>query len=312
MAANESSESSSTPVMLLEADENALDLAPFEELIFALEEVRSASRVVGEVLLQGNQLILNRSLAQLELIGEVEVIRDEGHLSSELIRGWLSGAGVLKSLEAVGDVQVVQGDRVGRGDWLEYDWVEQTVLLRGRASVADSGVILHGEQFSGRVGDMGPLVCEPNAWLEVDSLGEAQGGVDVRARQAILNRSDDSVRFEGSVRVRGVYGALNCEKLMLQMKEVSKLDWLRAESGVVFQYGDVMAKAGDMYYNLEQDTLTLMELPRVMQGRSVVCADEIQIWPKERRVICEPHAKAVLFPDQAAWQAMREELSSHE
>jgi lipopolysaccharide export system protein LptA len=67
-----------------------------------------------------------------------------------------------------------------------------------------------------------------------------------------------------------------------------------------------------MYYKLSQDTLTLRGLPRVMQGRSVVRADEIQVWPKARRVLCEPHAKAVLFPDQATWQAMREELSSHE
>ena len=312
MATNGIDLSSSAPVMPFEPVEDALDLAPFEELIFALEEVRGAKRGSGEILLRGDQLMLNRSLEQLELIGDVEVIRDEGQLSSELIRGWLSESGVLRLLEAVGDVRVVQGVRVGRGDWLQYDWMEQTVLLRGRASVADSGVILHGEQFSGRAGDAGRLVCEPNAWLEWDPLDEAQGGADVRARQAILNRSDGSVRFEGSVRVRGVYGALNCEKLMLQLKEVSELDWLRAESGVVFQYGDVMAKAEDMYYKLSQDTLTLRGLPRVMQGRSVVRADEIQVWPKARRVLCESHAKAVLFPDQATWQAMREELSSHE
>ena len=304
--------SSSAPVSLLEPVEETLDLAPFTELILALEEVREAKRVSGEVLLQGDQLVLNQSLEQMELIGSVVVIRDEGQLSSKLLRGWLSESGALRLLEAVENVRVVQGDRLGRGDWFQYDWMEQTVLLRGRASITDTGVTLHGEQFSGRSGNAERLVCEPNAWLELDSLDHAQGGTDIRARQAILDQSGELVRFEGSVRVRGVYGALNCEELTIQRKEGSELDWLQAESRVVFQYGDVMAQAESMIYNLNQDKLVLMGLPRVMQGSSVVRADRIQVWPKARRVLCEPHAKAVLFQDQATWQTMREELSANE
>ena len=301
--------SSSASVSVPEPVEETLDVKLFSELILALEDVRKAKRVSGEVLLRADQLVLNQSFKQMELIGGVEVIRDEGKLSSELLRGWLSESGALRLLEAVENVCVVQEDRIGRGDWLQYDWMEQTVMLRGRASVSDAGVKLHGEQFSGRIGNAGRLICEPNAWLELDSLDHLQGAADIRARQAILDQSGGLIRFEGSVRVRGVYGALNCEELTIQRKEGLELDWLEAKSGVLFQYGDVMAKAECMVYNLNQDKLDLKGLPRVMQGRSVVRADSIQVWPKARRVICEPHAKAVLFPDQATWQAIQEELS---
>ena len=304
--------SSSAYVAVPEPVEETLDLAPFSELILALEDVRKAKRVSGEVLLQGDQLMLNQSLEQMELIGGVEVIRDEGKLSSELLRGWLSESGTLRLLEAVENVCVVQADRIGRGDWLQYDWMEQTVLLRGRASISDAGVTLHGEQFSGRIGNAGRLICEPNAWLELNTLDHPHGGADIRARQAILDQSGGLVRFEGSVRVRGVYGALNCEELTIQRKEGLELDWLQAKSRVRYQYGDVMARAEDMVYNLKQNRVVLTGLPRVMQGRSVVRADRIQVWPKARCVLCEPHAKAVLFPDQATWQAMREELSGIE
>ena len=300
--------SSSASVSAPEPVEETLDLAPFSELILALEDVRKAKRVSGEVLLRGDQLVLNQSLQQMELIGGVEVSRDEGKLSSELLRGWLSESGAFRLLEAVENVCVVQEDRIGRGDWLQYDWMEQTVLLRGRASVSVAGMKLHGEQFSGRIDNVGQLICEPNAWLELDSLDHLQGAADIRARQAILDQSGGLVRFEGSVRVRGVYGALNCEELTIQRKEGLKLNWLKAKSRIRFQYGDVLANAENMVYNLNQDKIDLTGLPRVMQGRSVVRADRIQVWPQARRVICEPHAKAVLFPDQATWQAMREEL----
>ena len=301
--------SSSASDSVPEPVEETLDLAPFSELILALEDVRKSKRISGEVLLRGDQLVLNQPLEQLELIGGVEVIRDEWKMSSELLRGWLSDSGALRLLEAVENVRFTQADRVGRGDWLQYDWVEQTVLLRGRASVSDSGVTLHGEQFSGRIGNEGRLICEPNAWLELDMLNHQQGGADIRARQAILAQSGVMVRFEGSVRVRGVYGALNCEELTIQRNEESELDWLRAKSKVIFQYGDVMAKAENLVYKLKQDKVVLTGFPRVMQGRSVVKADSIQVWPKARRVLCEPHAKAVLFPDETTWHAMREELS---
>ena len=168
--------SSSASVSAPEPVEETLDLAPFSELIVALEDVRKAKRVSGEILLRGDQLVLNQSLQQMELIGGVEVSRDEGKLSSELLRGWLSESGALRLLEAAENVCVVQEDRIGRGDWLQYDWMEQTVMLRGRASVSDAGVTLHGEQFSGRIGNAGRLICEPNAWLELDSLDHLQGG----------------------------------------------------------------------------------------------------------------------------------------
>ena len=74
------------------------------------------------------------------------MIRDEGKLSSELLRGWLSESGV----EAFGSskkCRVVQEDCIGRGDWLQYGLAEQTVMLRGRASVSDAGATLHGEQL---------------------------------------------------------------------------------------------------------------------------------------------------------------------
>ena len=194
--------------------------------------------------------------------------------------GWLSESGALRLLEAAENVCVVQEDRIGRGDWLQYDWMEQTVMLRGRASVSDAGVTLHGEQFSGRIDNAGRLICEPNAWLELDSLDHLQGAADIRARQAILDQSGGLIRFEGSVRVRGVYGALNCEELTIQRKEGLELNWLQAKSRILFQYGDVIAKAENMVYNLNQDKIDLTGLPRVMQGRSVVRADRIQVWPK--------------------------------
>lgn len=136
--------------------------------------------------------------------------------------------------------------------------------------------------------------------------------MDIRAREVILDRRAKRVDFRERIRLRDERGAMNCEALTLQLKESWELDWLRAESSVVLQYGDVMAEADIMEYADNSGRALLLGDPKLLQGRSVVRADRIQFWPVEQRVVCEPNARAVIFPDVEAWKQMRAELSADE
>ena len=57
--------------------------------------------------------------------------------------------------------------------------------------------------------------------------------------------------LDHKVRLRGDYGALNCNKLTLKLGNTSSLNWILAEEKVTFKYRDIIAKSSNMRYNLK-------------------------------------------------------------
>ncbi len=290
----------------------ALDMEPFAELAEQLATMRGAERGTNEVLLVGERLLFERDRQVLLVSGDVRLVTDEGWLRGDEMQAVMDAKGALQQVIAVGAVRGVQGERELAGDRLEYDWRAGGADLRGRAVIQEVGRRLSGEQVLVEGGTSGRLVCRPNAWLELEGLGDGGGRMDIRAREVVVDRMAKRVDFRERVRLRDEQGAMNCEALTLQLKETWELDWLRAESRVVLQYGDVMAEADTVEYVENTGRALLLGDPKLLQGRSVVRADRIQFWPVEQRVVCEPNARAVIFPDVEAWKQMRAELSADE
>lgn len=291
---------------------SALDMEPFAALAETLATLRGAERGTNEVLLVGERLLFEQDEQVLRVFDQVQLVTDEGWLRGDEMRAELDAEGALQRVVASGSVRGAQGGRSLEGDRLVYDWLAGVADLRGRAVIEEGGRRLAGEQVWVEGGVSGRLVCRPNAWLEIEQVGDRGGRMDIRAREVVIDRAARRVDFRERVRLRDERGAMNCEVLRLQLKEGWELDWLQAESGVVLQYGDVMAKASQLEYVEELGRAVLQGDPRLLQGRSVVRADRIQFWPVEQRVVGEPNARAVIFPDVEAWKQMRAELSADE
>ena len=297
---------------LIKPDKALLDMDPFDELIKLMKDLKSESQIASNLLVRAKSLRFNNQFQNMVLDGKVELIQNDIFISSEEISAKFNNEGDAVALEAEGDVSLKYHDRTINCEMLSYSPINQKIKTQGSSSIEVKGNLIKAEQITGFISPNGYLIFEPNVWLDICQINAQSFGIDIRSEKAIFRNSNQQICFDHEVRLRGEYGALNCNKLTLKLEDTSSLNWILAEENVTFKYGDIIAKSSNMRYDIKNKYLFLNGSPRVLQNTCVLRADSIQIWPYDQRVICEPSAKAIIFPDTVEWSNIQESLNSDE
>ncbi|NCC51528.1 MAG: lipopolysaccharide transport periplasmic protein LptA [Spartobacteria bacterium] len=103
--------------------------------------------------------------------------------------------------------------------------------------------------------------------------------------------------FEGNVVVTDPEMKLTAERMNVTFNKKSEVQAIDAVGDVRIQQEDKVANAGEASYNVKTGQITLKDNPRVRRGKDLLQGDVITFWRDENKMICEPRARLVIFPD---------------
>jgi lipopolysaccharide export system protein LptA len=281
----------------------AEDYAP---LVRRLEEMASVQRAAGETMITGETLVFDYKRRFVRMDQEVRVEDDRGVLETETLMGRFSPENSVELIEARRGVRVTSGGRAARADRATYAFNTGEILLDGAAQLEEGSSRLSGGQIRFRVRGSRRMVCEPDAMLEIadtselhpEGLGEEGGTTVIRSDRLVYDEEVSIAEFDGHVRVRHPQAALNSGKVRLYLKENNEIDWIEALSGVIIQSDDRKALADRASYYVDENKFVLDGTPKVMQGQNILTGDRITFWQEPPRMVCEPNARVLLYPDE--------------
>lgn len=277
----------------------------FERYAVRLQQARTATRRSGQSMLTGNTLVFDYDERFVRMNGEVVVSDDHGVLTADNLLGSFSVSNEVEHIEATGGVELVSEDRHAQSERVAYNTSSGLIQMDGHASITQGGNRLEGERIRFWIKGDRKMICEPNALLVVQGSSEVDiegmDGVDldteVRANKVVYDESIQQAELTGNVRLRDARAAMNCDKVLIFLKDDNKLDWIEASSEVIIQSEDRRALADRATYDADEGKFTLEGSPKVMQGRNVMTGDRIMFWHETRQMVCEPNARVLLFLD---------------
>ncbi len=279
------------------------DYAP---LIQRLEEMESVVRAAGETMITGESLVLDYERRFVRMDQNVKVVDDRGELEAETLMGRFSEDNEVEMIEARKGVRITSEGRTATAESAVYGFQSGAIQLDGNAQLFEGGNRLSGEQIRFWIKGSRRMVCEPNARLEISSTsglkmeGLAKGGVntEIRSDRLVYDEDQALAEFDGNVRMRDPRASLNSEKVRLHLKENSEIDWIEALSEVIIQSDDRKALADRAIYYADEGRFELEGDPKVMQGQNIMTGDRITFWQETQRMVCEPNARVLLYPDE--------------
>jgi lipopolysaccharide transport protein LptA len=120
----------------------------------------------------------------------------------------------------------------------------------------------------------------------------------LRADRAVYQSETQDIVLKGNVRVSNEQATMDCGQLHVYLKGTNEIDWIEARFDVIIQSGERKAIAGKASYYVEKEKIVLEENPKMMQGKNIMTGDRITFWTKNRRMVCEPNARLLLYPDE--------------
>ena len=262
----------------------------------------------GEVELTGGHLVLNRDRRMIQMDQDVVVTDARGELRTDRLTGYFSASNEVETIEARGHVRLDSDGRTAAAENADYNYRTGFVQLEGMASASDGANRLSGERIQLWIMGDRKMVCEPNAVLRITgatsgmSFGEEAGGApvdtEIRSDRLVYDGEKAMAVFDGNVRVRDPRAAMNCGKVRLYLKEGNEIDWIEAQSEVIIQFEDRKALADRASYHADEGKFVLDGDPKVKQGRNIMTGDRIIFWQDTRRMVCEPNARVLLYPDE--------------
>ncbi|MEN7973309.1 MAG: LptA/OstA family protein [Verrucomicrobiota bacterium] len=279
------------------------DYSPF---IRRLAEMESVVRATGETMITGEALVLDYERRFVRMDHGVKVVDDRGELEAESLTGRFSEANEVEMIEARKGVKVYSEGRTATAESAIYGFQNGSIQLDGNAQLSMDGNRLSGEQIKFWIKGSRRMVCEPNALLEISSasglrpegLSQDDEGAEIRSDRLVYDEEQLVVEFDGNVRLRDPRAALNCEKARLYLKESNEIDWIEALFEVIIQTDDRKALANRASYYASEGRFVLEGDPKVKDGRNIMSGDRIIFWQKTRRMVCEPNARVLLYPDE--------------
>jgi len=119
----------------------------------------------------------------------------------------------------------------------------------------------------------------------------------LRADRAVYQSETQDIVLKGNVRVSDEQATMDCGQLHVYLKGTNEIDWIEARFDVIIQSGERKAIAGKASYYADKEKIVLEENPKMMQGKNIMTGDRITFWTKNRRMVCEPNARLLLYPD---------------
>ena len=278
----------------------------YSELIERLEEMETVLRAAGETMITGEKLILDYERRFVRMDQDVKVVDDRGELETETLVGRFSVDNRVELIEAHRGVQITSEGRIATAEDAVYDFSSGAVELRGAAQLSEGANRLSGEQIRFWLKGSRRMVCEPNAMLEIsdtsglaaEGLPQSTGQTEIRSDRLVYDEDQALAEFDGNVRMRDPRGAMNCGKVRLHLKENNEIDWIEALVEVIIQSDERKALADRASYYADEGRFVLDGDPKVKQGQSIMTGDRITFWQDTRRMVCEPNARVLLYPDE--------------
>lgn len=289
------------------------DYAP---LIQRMAEMESVVRAAGETLITGEGLVLDYERRYVRMDHDVKVVDDRGELATEVLTGRFSASNQVEFIEASKGVLITSEGRVATAQNATYAFQSGSVQLDGMAKISGADNILSGERIQFWIKGNRRMVCEPNAMLHLSNAGglamegvpAAAGGVDIRSNRVVYDEEHGRVEFDGNVRVRDPRVAMNCANVVLHLKENNEIDWIEAQTDVIIQSDARKALADRATYHADDGRFVLEGDPKVKQGKSIMTGDRIVFWKDTQRMVCEPNARVLLYPDEKLTAKFRKDL----
>jgi len=278
----------------------------YSTLIQRLEEMGSVARATGETMITGESLVFDYERRYVRMDQGVKVVDDRGELEAETLMGRFSEDNEVEMIEARKGVRITSEGRTATAESAVYAFQSGAVQLDGNAQVFEEGNRLSGEQIKFWIKGSRRMVCEPNALLEITGTsdlnmgGVPQGGgsTEIRSDRLVYDEDQSLAEFDGNVRLRDPRAAMNCGKVRLHLKENNEIDWIEALSEVIIHSDDRKALADHASYYADEGRFVLDGDPKVKQGRNIMTGDRITFWQDTRRMVCEPNARVLLYPDE--------------
>jgi lipopolysaccharide export system protein LptA len=90
---------------------------------------------------------------------------------------------------------------------------------------------------------------------------------------------------------------MNSGSLEIRFGENNEIDWIEALTEVRILHEGREAYAGKAVYDVTTDEFLLEDHPKLVDGRNMLLGEKIRFWRATGRMICEPSARIVLYPD---------------
>ncbi|HOW96550.1 MAG TPA: LptA/OstA family protein [Kiritimatiellia bacterium] len=104
--------------------------------------------------------------------------------------------------------------------------------------------------------------------------------------------------FEYNVLVTDPKMQLAADKLTVQFDEKGQAKTIKAEGRVTITQLDRTAQSELATYDVASGKIVLSGKPRITRGRDVLEGDVITYWRNEDKMICQPGARLLIYPEE--------------
>ncbi len=128
------------------------------------------------------------------------------------------------------------------------------------------------------------------------AIDEAEATV-ITSSRLTFDQEQRFALFEEDVLVVDPSLRLTADRLTVVFDENDQAETIEAEGDVVIEQEGTTAWSQKATYEVPSGKIFLEGAPRIRRGRDVLEGDTITFWRDDNRMICEPQARLVLFPD---------------
>jgi len=119
----------------------------------------------------------------------------------------------------------------------------------------------------------------------------------ITSKELFLDYNGRTVRFEENVHVQDPEMTMDCGTMNVRFGENNEIDWIEALSEVKLHNEGREAQAGRAVYDITTDEFLLEDEPKIMDGRNMLLGERIRFWRATGRMVCEPSARLIMYPD---------------
>lgn len=120
----------------------------------------------------------------------------------------------------------------------------------------------------------------------------------ITSRELLLNYKARSVRFERDVHVQDPKMTMDSGTLEVKFGEKNEIDWIEALTSVRILNEGREANAEKAVYDVKTDEFLLEGNPRFKDGKNILYGERVRLWRGSGRMVCEPRARLVIYPDK--------------
>lgn len=120
----------------------------------------------------------------------------------------------------------------------------------------------------------------------------------ITSTRLTFDQEEQYALFEENVEVSDPSLNLVADRLTVFFDDDNQAESIEAIGNVVIEQEETTAWAQKATYEVPSGKIFLEGSPRIRRGRDVLEGDTITFWRDDNRMICEPRARLVLFPEK--------------